>query len=170
MENQITTKEFTDFNRCELYAIFRYVYLTSDFMSDDFDLKFPTVTDFETYYNAILRRAGSFLLIAMYDKRPVGYLLLEANPAIRLKHTAHLTMGLVEQFRGKGIGNSLLEAAIQRAAKEKIIEIIYLTVRADHPGAIKLYQKAGFEKLIRLEKDTKIGNDYYDGLMMRKFL
>jgi ribosomal protein S18 acetylase RimI-like enzyme len=170
MKTEIEIKQFDDFNKGELYAIFRHVYLTSDFMSDDFDAKFPTPVDFETYYGNILVQPGSFLLIAMFRKLPVGYLVLEANQAKRLKHTAKLTMGLVEKFRGKGIGFYLLDAAIERAKMEKIIEIIYLMVRWDHSGAIKLYEKAGFEKLVRLEKDTKIGNEYYDGLMMRKFL
>jgi ribosomal protein S18 acetylase RimI-like enzyme len=170
MKSDITIRQFDDFNKAELYAIFRHVYLTSDFMSDDFDQKFPTVIDFETYYSTILRQTGSFLIVAMSDERPVGYLILDVNPAVRLRHTARLTMGLAENFRGKGIGFYLIEAALERAKIEKIVEVIYLMVRADHLSAIKLYEKAGFEKLVKLEKDTKIGNEYYDGLMMSKFL
>lgn len=170
MKKEIEIRQFDEFNTGELYAIFRHVYLTSDFMSDDFDMKFPASADFETYYGNIKLRPGSILLIAMFQKSPVGYLVLEANPAKRLKHTAKLTMGLVEKFRGKGIGFSLLDDALKRAVQEKIIEIIYLMVRSDHTGAIKLYEKAGFDNLVRLEKDTKIDNEYYDGIMMRKFL
>ncbi len=170
METKITIKEFDEFYKGEIYAIFRHVYLTSDFMSDDFDMKFPTPVDFEKYYSTILAQPGSFLLVAIFDNRPVGYILLEVNAAIRLKHTARLTMGLVENFRRKGIGYFLLESALNRAFNEKIIEIIYLMVRADHTGAVNLYKKAGFEKLVKLEKDTKIGGDYYDGLLMRKVI
>ena len=42
-------------------------------------------------------------------------------------------------------------------------------VRADNFPAIKLYQQKGFETLAALEKDTKIGSQYFDGILMRKF-
>jgi len=42
-------------------------------------------------------------------------------------------------------------------------------VRADNFAAVKLYQQKGFETLATLEKDTKIGTQYFDGILMRKF-
>ena len=42
-------------------------------------------------------------------------------------------------------------------------------VRADNFAAVKLYQQKGFETLATLEKDTKIGNQYFDGILMCKF-
>ena len=139
-------------------------------MSDDFDRKFPGVRQFDYHYNAMLNQPGSFLLVAMLDNRPVGYLVIEARSETRLSHTAFLNMGIVENLRRKGIGRQLTEAALQRAKTEGIIEIIYLMVRADHFGAIKLYESTGFDRLAILEKDTKFDGDYYDGLLMRRFV
>jgi ribosomal protein S18 acetylase RimI-like enzyme len=42
-------------------------------------------------------------------------------------------------------------------------------VRADNFAAVKLYQQKDFETLATLEKDTKIGNQYFDGILMCKF-
>jgi len=42
-------------------------------------------------------------------------------------------------------------------------------VRADNFPAIKLYQQKGFNTLAKLEKDTKIADEYYDGILMRKY-
>jgi len=42
-------------------------------------------------------------------------------------------------------------------------------VRADNLAAVKLYQQKGFETLVTLVKDTKIGHQYFDGILMRKF-
>jgi RimJ/RimL family protein N-acetyltransferase len=39
-----------------------------------------------------------------------------------------------------------------------VIEILYLTVRADNIAAIRLYERCGFEKLALLERDTQIGD------------
>jgi ribosomal protein S18 acetylase RimI-like enzyme len=170
MNQELSIREFKDFEAGEIYAIIRYIYRTSKFMSDDFDRKFPSVAQFKKHYENILGNPGSFLLVAIKEDKPVGYLALEANPAKNLYHTAMLNMGVVENFRGMGIGKFLLTEAINRAKKEDAIEIIYLMVRADHESAVQLYKKVGFDVLARLDKDTKIAGNYFDGLLMRKFV
>ncbi len=166
----MTIKNFDDFETNELYAIFRHIYITSDLMSDDFDRKFRDMAQFRNFYIQILRQPGSFLHVALLDEKPAGYLVLEANPAAKLNHTAWLTMGTAERFRRQGIGIQLVETAIERAKDEGKIEIIYLMVRADNTAAVQLYKRTGFDQLARLEKDTKIGADYYDGLLMRRWV
>lgn len=170
MGKNFTIDDFHEHNAKEAYALVRDVYQSSAFMSDDFDRKFPDDDTFHKHYFGILKQAGSFFLIAKIDDRPVGYVCVEANPALRLCHTSSLNMGIVENYRGRGLGRKLLDAAIRRADTEKIIEIIYLMVREDHAGAIKLYESSGFEKLAFLEKDTRIGNEYFTGILMRKFI
>ena len=61
-------------------------------------------------------------------------------------------------------------AALEKLRAEGIIEILYLTVRADNIAAIRLYERCGFEKLARLERDTQIGDKYYDAVLMRRFI
>lgn len=170
MKHLVTLKDYHEFDAKELYAIVRHVHLTTDFMSDDFDRKYIDVTAFAKYHQELLYRAGSMMLIAMSDNRPVGYLSIEANAATRQQHTARLTMGIVENYRKKGIGRQLLQAALERMENTKTIEILYLMVRADHMAAIKLYESLGFKTLVRMSRDTKIGNEYYDGILMRKFI
>jgi len=170
MENSVSIHQFKDFKTAELFAIFRHIYLTSDFMSDDFDTRFRSVNQFGDYYRNMLRQPGSFLLVATMSGNPVGYITIKANEATRLKHTAWLNMGIVENFQRKGIGRQLVLSALQRAKAEGVVEIIYLMVRADHFGAVKLYENTGFEKLSRLDKDTKIGYEYFDGVLMRRFV
>jgi hypothetical protein len=43
-------------------------------------------------------------------------------------------------------------------------------VRADHETAVALYATAGFERLATLQRDTRIGERYFDGLLMRRFV
>jgi len=43
-------------------------------------------------------------------------------------------------------------------------------VRLDNAPAVCLYKKMGFEELAVLSRDTKIGDAYFDGLLMRKFV
>jgi ribosomal protein S18 acetylase RimI-like enzyme len=166
----MTIKSFHDFETPELYAIIRHIYLTSEFMSDDFDRKYRSMAQFRDHYTNILNTPGSFLMVAMSEDKPVGYLVMDVNPAERLRHTARLTMGVVARYRRKGFGIQLVDAAIEKAKQEGNIEIVYLMVRSDHFGALQLYKKTGFETLAMLEKDTKIGDEYYDGVLMRRFV
>lgn len=166
----MTIKDFHDFETNELYAIFRHIYITSDFMSDDFDRKFRDMAQFRNYYNQILHQPGSFLMVALVEDKPAGYLVMEANPASKLSHTAWLNMGITERFRRQGIGIQLVEAAINRLKNEHKIEIIYLMVRSDNTPALQLYKRTGFETLAHLEKDTKVGSEYYDGILMRRYV
>ena len=168
MKKEVSIKEFQEFDVGEIFAIVRHIYLTSEFMSDDFDRKFPSVDEFNRYFLQVLETPGSFLLVAIFHNKPVGYLVLEANPAKNLCHTAMLNMGVVDKFRGMGVGKYLLAQSLQKVKSEVSIEIVYLMVRADHSGAIRLYKNAGFDTLAKLEKDTKIDGEYYDGLLMRK--
>ncbi len=170
MKKQISIKEFQDFDVGEIYAVVRQIYLSSGFMSDNFDRKFLTVDNFNRHFLQILENRGSFFLVAVFHNKPVGYLVLEANPAENLRHTAMLNMGVVDGYRGMGVGKCLLNEALHKAKAEGCAEIIYLMVRADHGGAIQLYKNAGFHTLTKLEKDTKINNKYFDGLLMRKFI
>jgi len=170
MNKEFSTREYKDFDAGEIYAIVRHIYLTSPFMSDRFDRKFPGIAVFNTFYLTILQNKGSFLLVALYQQKPVGYLVVEANTAEKLGHTATLNMGVVENFRGMGVGKHLLNDALAKILADGIIEIIYLMVRADHKSAIQLYEKTGFDTLAKLEKDTKIDGEYFDGLLMRKFV
>lgn len=170
MHENLNICNFHEFKTAELFAVFRHIYLTSDFMSDDFDRKFPGIDSFSNHYHSILKKRGSFILIATLGDKIVGYLSLDTNEATRLCHTADLNMGVSENVRSRGIGRALLDSAINRAKADGVVEIIYLMVRADHTGAVRLYKNAGFEKIARLEKDTKIGHDYFDGILMRRLI
>jgi ribosomal protein S18 acetylase RimI-like enzyme len=170
LKQEFSIREFKDFEAGEIYAIIRYIYRTSEFMSDDFDRKFPSVAQFKIHFENILGNSGSFLLVAIFEDKPVGYIFVEVNPATYLKHTAVLNMGVVENFRGLGVGKFLLNEAISKAKTEGLVEIIYLMVRADHTSAVQLYKKTGFDVMARLDKDTRIAGNYFDGLLMRKFV
>jgi len=170
MKNEILIRSFEVFESEVIFTLMRRIYLSSGFMSDDFDRKFPDISAYNNFYKELLQQKGSFVLIATCGQKPCGYIQIEANPATRLRHRASLNMGVAGNFRKMGIGSLLIESALNKAIRENQIEIMYLMVRADHKAAISLYKKFGFDLLAVLEKDTKIGNEYFDGVLMRKFL
>src|SRR6185437_15257984 len=67
-----------------------------------------------------------------------------SNP--RLAHRGFLGMGLIKDFRGKGLGTQLLTKALQHA-KEIGLEKVELSVFTDNAAAIGLYRKCGFREI-----------------------
>jgi len=57
-----------------------------------------------------------------------------------------LTLAVMPQKRGKGLGRALLQAAIARA-QELGAQSVFLEVGADNPSALALYAGLGFAKV-----------------------
>ena len=162
-------KYLNELNGAEIYSLLENVYSTTDSMSEEFHEKFPDIYSCIGYFEEILRLPGGVVLFLEFKGLLCGYVSVKPRHQAKIKHTSELNMGIHSEFRGKGIGKFLLQNAVDRVQEEGIIEIIYLMVRSDNVPAISLYEKSGFEKLAVLEKDTKIGNIYLDGILMRKF-
>lgn len=166
---EITFRKLDEVGAEDFYALLADVY-ASGWMSFDLEDVYPTA---EHLSQAVLRAVsppGSVALAAVADGGIVGYIALHPRTATRLRHTADLSMGVAECFRGQGVGRQLLEEALRRAREEGVLEIIYLKVRADNAAAVYLYEQAGFERLAVLNRDIKDRGLYFDGILMRLYL
>jgi GNAT superfamily N-acetyltransferase len=63
-----------------------------------------------------------------------------AFPQIELKH-----FGLVPEAQGRGLGSWLLSVALQKVWQSGAARIWLHTDNWDHPAAIRLYERAGFQ-------------------------
>jgi GNAT superfamily N-acetyltransferase len=94
-------------------------------------------------------KAGDTALVMIERFRPVGaawYRLFQASaPGYGFvdEETPELTIAVVPSCRGKGYGNELLAALLDRARADGY-EQISLSVEADSP-AVHLYKRHGFE-------------------------
>ena len=154
----------------DIYRLIRSVYESSDTFCASFEEIYPSEQELKSFLDALESKRGSLFLVAEDQGQLLGYLFVEPRSQSKLRHTADLNMGVSPNAQGKGIGYGLLEAALEQASKDGVVEILYLMVRADNEPAIRLYKKHGFEKLLVLDQDTKIGMNYFDGLLMRKFI
>jgi ribosomal protein S18 acetylase RimI-like enzyme len=74
-------------------------------------------------------------------------------------HGGILGMGLLPQFRGRGIGTNLIRSAL--AASQTIgLQRVELTVRENNAIAIALYKKVGFEIEGLQRNAVRIDGDY----------
>ncbi|WP_295851061.1 GNAT family N-acetyltransferase [Tardiphaga sp.] len=77
------------------------------------------------------------------DEKLVGWCDARPNSKPIYAHSATLGMGLLPEFRGRGIGTRLIRSTLD-AARVKGLYRIELTVREANASAIALYRKVGF--------------------------
>ena len=78
-------------------------------------------------------------------------------------------MGLVPEFRGRGLGSKLLTKVLNHA-KRFGLEKVELNVYTSNISAVALYKKFGFEQEGLIKKYRKLDGKYFDCLAMGKFL
>lgn len=153
-----------------LYSLIGSIYESTEIMCEEFLEKYPNLETLERDYIEIASSDGSVFLVAEDAFGPTGYVTVKPCPQSKLSHTAYLNMGVADRARGRSIGRKLLAAALNAVSTQRVIEILYLNVREDNVAAVRLYESLSFETIARLERDTKIGDQYFTGLLMRRFI
>jgi len=115
----------------------------------------------ERAFIAGAKERGDLLLVAMVDGRLVGWVTLFRGRVEFLRHTTELGMGVIQGFRGVGIGTGLMDYALKWSA-EHGIEKVNLGVRASNGQARVLYRKFGFVEEGRRVHEIKDLHDRYD--------
>lgn len=115
----------------------------------------------------ILRNGPVYYAIELH--RVVGWcdIFPEDNP--RQSHRGTLGMGLLPEYRGRGIGAELMRAALVHA-KSFGLEKVELNVYTSNAAAVALYRKMGFEEEGLIKKYRKLDGRYFDCLLMAKHL
>jgi GNAT superfamily N-acetyltransferase len=99
---------------------------------------------------ALLASPGVSLHVLTIGAEPVGFYELDA----RAGHTVNLSyFGLMPHAIGRGLGTSLLRAAMLTAWAHKPRALTVNTCTADHPRALPNYLAAGFFP-VRTERET----------------
>lgn len=106
-------------------------------MGDAFDPQFGEAWT-EAQCAGVLGMPGSWLLIARVGEEPAGFALLRKIPG----EAELLLIAVRERFRRQGIGQALLDRAIDNAITDGV-ETLHLEVRDGNP-ALALYRRAGF--------------------------
>ncbi len=89
---------------------------------------------------------GLFLLVACVEGEVVGNLGLETFPnRPRLRHAGSLGMAVHDDWQGRGVGTTLMRAALDLTDNWLNLSRVELTVYTDNAAGIALYEKFGFE-------------------------
>lgn len=107
---------------------------------------------------------------AIKDGIVIGWCDILPNDIEGLRHVGNLGMGLLSEYRGKGLGSRLLERTIEHAHIKNGIEKVELEVLESNINAIQLYSKYGFSQEGRKVKSRKLDGKYDNMILMGKFI
>ena len=111
------------------------------------------------------KSGDDLMLVATVGDRVVGNAIVERNRVARYRHRAEISLTVVKEFWGMGVGTRLMEMMVEFARKVGI-EILYLEARADNERALSLYRRFGFERVGVYKSFFKINGEYFDAELM----
>ncbi len=127
-----------------------------------------SVADEIDHEEALLRHnelESRMFFVATVEGDVVGWVHLYAPEIDKLSHTAELTVGVLEEYRGHGIGSHLLSRGLEWAGANGY-EKLYQSVPSTNEAAIAFLEGHDWETEAVREDHYKLDGHYVDEVMM----
>jgi L-amino acid N-acyltransferase YncA len=141
-------------------------------ISDKTYIEGETVADIVESENVLLRHNDlqkRVFFVATVHGDVVGWVHINASEIEKLEHTAELTVGVIDEYRGHGIGSKLLDHGVDWAL-DNGFEKIYNSIPSINEDAIEFLGAHGWETEATRKGHYKIDGEYVDEVMMAKTL
>jgi mycothiol synthase len=113
----------------------------------------------DIYRTARARGEWLFTLLARLEREPVGFLLGGAHPAVLKRRGTNVgrlhILGVLKQFRNRGIAKALLIAGMERLRERGMTEAELRVDTDNTTGALHLYERLGFRTVSRRLTQTR---------------
>ncbi|WP_434653555.1 GNAT family N-acetyltransferase [Pseudomonas sp. R3-56] len=107
------------------------------------------------------------ILGAFVEDELVGIVGLSLEPRLKARHKATLFgMYVAATHRQGGLGQQLVQAALDEARRHAFLRLVQLTVTAGNDPAVKLYQRSGFVLYGLEPMAIRVGDEYFDKIHM----
>jgi RimJ/RimL family protein N-acetyltransferase len=128
----------------------------------------PGLTEAEEreYFARVAGSDNCLAILALVETTIVGGLTFEGGTRPRLRHLGEFGISVAQEYTGLGIGRAMIEYMIGWAERSGVVRKINLKVRVDNFGAIRLYERMGWEHEGRTTRDTLIDGQFNDCLLM----
>lgn len=110
---------------------------------------------------------NDFLLVAESNHKLVGYISAQKGRLNRIAHSAYIVVGILAEYRGKGIGTDFFKR-LDRWAEDHHICRLELTVICKNEAAKRLYDKSGFAIEGIKRRSVCVDGRYLDEYYMAK--
>ena len=128
----------------------------------------PTIESTRAFVQRLLGGGGFQMLAVVSQEKVVGWCDIVRYSMEGFRHTGALGMGLLADYRGRGLGRRLAVETI-RAALRAGIERVELQVYASNTRAIALYRNLGFVTEGVKRRARKLDGEYDDTVLMALF-
>jgi ribosomal protein S18 acetylase RimI-like enzyme len=112
-----------------------------------------------------LMERGDPVFVALANGEVVGWCDIRRHLFPAHLHRGTLDMGVVPDYRGRGIGARLMDQALKQAFATGFVRV-ELSVRADNTRAIRLYEKVGFVREGVLRDAVFVDGEFHDAIAM----
>jgi ribosomal-protein-alanine N-acetyltransferase len=119
------------------------------------------------FFESLLRELPEAFIVAEVGDIVIGYIMCKIEFGFSnfrklgfVKKGHVVSVAVLEQHRGKGIGKALMLEGINGVLSRKSDEI-YLEVRVSNTQAVRMYQRLGFLIKSRLRSYYRDGEDAY---------
>ena len=165
-ETQVTIREAVVQDAAGFIRCVKTYLAESDYMVMEADEFAPDMSQGREFIQNLTESENSLLLVAVHDDRIIANLDITGGRRRRLRHTGLLGLGMLAEYRSKGLGTLLLQAGIRWAKANPMLEKLWLQILAGNKQAIALYKKLGFEEEGRQKNFVKTPEGYLDNLLM----
>jgi len=127
-----------------------------------------SVADLIDHEEVLLRHnelESRIFFVACVDNDVVGWVHIAHPEMEKLSHTAEFTLGVLEEYRGYGIGSHLLQRGLEWANSQGY-EKLYNSVPSTNENAVEFLKTHGFEEEARRRDHYRIDGEYVDEVMM----
>ncbi len=112
---------------------------------------------------------GAPMFVALERNKLVGWCEISMSELDFCKHSGLLSMGVLKDYRGRGVGSCLINKSIS-AACSMDFERIELTVLESNRSAQAFYLHKGFKVEGKKYRSLKIGEKYFTEILMAKHI
>ena len=130
-------------------------------------LEAPSLGECAAFVKANIHK-GHVALVALVTEQVVGWCDILPIPRHSTRHVGVVGLGVLKDFRGRGIGPALLQAALDKARAADMTRI-ELEVREDNLPAIALYEQFGFVREGLKRNAVRVDGTYFNLIVMALF-
>jgi GNAT superfamily N-acetyltransferase len=107
--------------------------------------------------------------VATVEEDAVGWLHVAAPGLPEMRHTAELTIGVLEDYRGTGIGSALMEMGLEWAAEQGYRKV-YQGTQAGNERGIAFLEANGWEREAVRKGQYLVGGELVDEVQLARWL
>eukprot|EP01083_Nonionella_stella_P073094 197399_1 len=112
-------------------------------------------------YRYFLNNWSSLCTMAMQGSRCIGVIICRLGKQADGRKDGYIAMLAVDKrFRKRGIGTELVKHSVTEMMRQKASEV-FLETEVTNRGALKIYEKLGFSRELRLTRYYMAGTDAY---------